>query len=433
MTQWRLDVSLSRLLVAVAVLASTAYVWIYAAGLVAAPVRSDGFGYFVYLPAAVVDRDLTLERTARECCGGTFPSWAAIIRWPDTNRLVGAHPIGVAILLLPLYLAAHLLTLWSNLPPTGWSFYYQHAAGLGGIAALVGGLALLGRAMARTTSPPTVIWTLAAVTFGTNLFHYGTYDSVYSHVFSFLLICALIHEVPLWFAAPSWGRAIGLGVIAGLVVLVRHPNAVALALIPAWGLWSERPWRAQLALLWSRRGMVAAMALAAFVTVLPQAAIYYAATGRALVSSYGTLWFDFANPEFVGVLFSVQKGVFFWAPVLLLGVAGWFLRGPARPCVVGIAVVVPATTYVIATWWDWQFGGSYGHRGFTDLAGLFALGIAAVFEHARAHPRLQLGLRVFTAAAMALSIAQMLQYWLGALPIADLTWEQYRAGFLRFR
>jgi hypothetical protein len=31
-----------------------------------------------------------------------------------------------------------------------------------------------------------------------------------------------------------------------------------------------------------------------------------------------------------------------------------------------------------------------------------------------------------------LSVLQMLQYWLGILPIMDTTWEQYTRLFLRF-
>ena len=33
---------------------------------------------------------------------------------------------------------------------------------------------------------------------------------------------------------------------------------------------------------------------------------------------------------------------------------------------------------------------------------------------------------------VALSIAQMLQYWLGTMPMADLTWDSYESAFLRF-
>jgi hypothetical protein len=40
---------------------------------------------------------------------------------------------------------------------------------------------------------------------------------------------------------------------------------------------------------------------------------------------------------------------------------------------------------------------------------------------------------IFTSAAVLLSIAQMIQYWLGIVPIIDTSWSQYRALFLRFR
>ena len=89
-------------------------------------------------------------------------------------------------------------------------------------------------------------------------------------------------------------------------------------------------------------------------------------------------------------------------------------------------------TYVIASWWDWQFGASYGHRGFVDVLPLLALGLAAFFEwSATASP----GERPLPGwpCGVALSVFQMLQYWNGVLPMSDTTWAQYRAIFLRLR
>jgi hypothetical protein len=37
------------------------------------------------------------------------------------------------------------------------------------------------------------------------------------------------------------------------------------------------------------------------------------------------------------------------------------------------------------------------------------------------------------AALVALSIAQMVQYWTGKIPIANTTWQEYRDSFLRFQ
>jgi hypothetical protein len=40
---------------------------------------------------------------------------------------------------------------------------------------------------------------------------------------------------------------------------------------------------------------------------------------------------------------------------------------------------------------------------------------------------------VYVSLAILLSVAQMIQYWRGILPIANTTWEQYRELFLRFK
>jgi membrane-bound metal-dependent hydrolase YbcI (DUF457 family) len=90
-------------------------------------------------------------------------------------------------------------------------------------------------------------------------------------------------------------------------------------------------------------------------------------------------------------------------------------------------------TILIATWSQWQFGASFGHRGFTDGFALAAPFIASCLawtaRHRRALPLLAIG----TTAAVLLSVAQMVQYWIGVLPMADTTWAQYRELFLRFR
>jgi hypothetical protein len=33
---------------------------------------------------------------------------------------------------------------------------------------------------------------------------------------------------------------------------------------------------------------------------------------------------------------------------------------------------------------------------------------------------------------VALSVVQMIQYWIGIVPMSDITWDQYCSFFLRF-
>jgi hypothetical protein len=171
--------------------------------------------------------------------------------------------------------------------------------------------------------------------------------------------------------------------------------------------------------------------------VLPQLVIYYAATGRPVVSSYGALGFNWSSPQLFGVLFSVQKGLFFWSPLLLLAAAGLAMLARSgnavRAFVVPAALFLAADAYIIASWWDWQFGGSYGHRGFVDALPVFALGLAAFYSWAAAAPARRAAAAILVLCLVSLSVFQMLQYWNGVLPFSDLTWDQYRAIFLRVR
>jgi len=124
----------------------------------------------------------------------------------------------------PSFAAGHALTRWSNLPPDGFSLYYQHAAGLAGLAYFLAGLAVLRRTLSRHFSNGVVLATLVTITWGTNLFHYG---------------------VTAWCDVRS--RAVQL---------------------------------------WQRRSSVATMAGVAILAVLPQLAIYRQATGSWLIFPY---------------------------------------------------------------------------------------------------------------------------------------------------
>jgi hypothetical protein len=137
------------------------------------------------------------------------------------------------------------------------------------------------------------------------------------------------------------------------------------------------------------------------------------------------------------VLFSVHKGLFFWSPILLASCVGlfWLSRSmhSARSFVLPAVLFLVLDTYIISSWWDWQFGGSFGHRGFVDPLPIFAIGIAAFFERICSRPVTRRVATVVVVLALALNLFQMLQYWNHVLPFSDTTWDQYRRVFLRWQ
>lgn len=404
------------------------------------PITSDGFEYYAYLPDWFLFHDTSFQAVADDCCGGRFPEWSAMKRSPRTGRWLNPHPIGVAVLSAPAFAVAHGLTLWSGLPPDGFSLYYQVGASLAGLAFMLAGLAILRRLLHAHFSDGVALATLAVITFGTNLFHYGVFDATYSHAFSFALVCALMALAEHWWDSPRLGRSLALGLVAGLIVLVRHPNALVLLVVPLFGLeaWSQVPER--LRRLKQRRWHLLAAAACAVLVLAPQAALYRVANGGWTLNSYALAngSFEFlASPRIGGVLFSVQKGLFFWSPALLLALAGFLVSRPgslAGRWRLAALVVLALQTYVLASWSDWQLGGSFGHRGFTDVLGLMAPFVAAAFSWAWARKRwARTAAATFATASVVLSAFLMIEYWRGAVPIADTTLEQYARLFLPWR
>jgi hypothetical protein len=177
-------------------------------------------------------------------------------------------------------------------------------------------------------------------------------------------------------------------------------------------------------------------ALAAAAAVMPQVVLYRMITASWLVSPYGALngSFTFGSPHLFGVLISTQKGLFFWSPLLLFAVLGAIVAsGWARGIVIAAIVVFAIQVYLAASWWDWQFGASFGHRAFTDGLSLAALLIAACFEWAAGRALVRRVVAVVAAGFVVLSVVQMLQYWTGNIPTANTSWDQYRESFLRFQ
>lgn len=410
------------------VCALTGYTWLATRPAAEPRIRSDGYNYYLYASSWVVYHDVTLEAVARDWNGGAYPDFAGMVRWPGTNHWLNRHPIGVAVLMLPFIVVADLLTRWSNFPRDGYSFYYQHAAALAGLVYFLAGLAILRRTLLRRFTPAVTLATLVAMTFGTDLFHYAVYDGTFSHAFSFALVCTLVELTDRWWDEPQRWHAVVLGIVCALVVLVRHTNAVFLLLVPFWHV-------DRLGDLARRRRDLVTLAGVATVVAAPQLVYYKWVTHAWIVNAYALqgLGFTFLSPHLVGALVSTQRGLLFWAPVLLSAVAGLFVaRGWAREVRPAAAIVLLLDAWLIASWSEWQYGASYGHRAFIDGFGVLAIFMASCFAWIASRPRLVPVAAGAIALATLLSVAQMIQYWLHVWPTRDITWHQYRALFLTF-
>jgi len=380
------------------------------------PIRSDGAGYYAYLPALVVDHDLSMHGIAAR--GPVDPSRIEV--YEETGAYLDKYPMGVATMITPFFLTAHGLSVALGTRADGYAPIYQAFAALAGVVYGWLGVVLLRRLLEQRFDARITTWTLAGVLFGTNVFHYFTWEPLYSHAYSFFLFAALLEAIPRWHAHPTIGRSLLIGAVAGFILLVRPTNGCALVLVPLYGL--NDGVRA-----WFRRFpyMVLTGGVAAAIFTL-QLFYWHRVTNHWFVYAYQGERFDPFAPKPLHVLLSFKKGVFVWAPVLALSVLGLWRarRDRLRPEFTAIAVILLLQLWIVSSWWCWWYGVSLGHRAFTEFVPFFALGLAAFLERGLAGtPDAANRTRRLYRCLVGYGVLMMALYWIGVLPFDGPNWK----------
>ncbi len=445
MTRWSDARVFGALLVLVGVLAVAATAWVYSAGLTyygEGPIRSDGAGYYVYLPAALLDHDLTLRRTAARSFGGD-PRYIPGVRlvrttvplgYPGQHQYLDQYGIGEAALISPFFLTGWGLAIVMHQPRDGFSWPFQAAASAAGLVYMLLGLALTASILTRWFSRRTIVITLIAVTFGAAVFNYGTSETTMSHAYSFFAIALAVRLALSVEQRPGLANTVALGASLGLVGLIRATNLTILLFCVLIGIerWSDLAARGRTLL--RRLDLLAIGTGVCLLVLLPQSAYWYRITGSWITNPYHGPGehLDLLHPHLIGVLFSVRKGLFFWTPLLILSIVGIpLLRRTARPLFIPTAVYLPVAIWVVSSWSIWWYGGSFGMRALIDEMPVFALGLAALIESARAVVSRRIVIAAIALTTL-IAVQGLLGYWLKTIPGDHATVHQRIQSFVRW-
>lgn len=414
----------------------------------AAPVRADAVGYFAYLPAVIVEQDLSfnfmIKPKAADTGGkNTFkakynPEQAKTLGFnvdENTGKYFNKYPVGVAVLLTPFYLLSHFLNILFDLKNGGFGPIYQYAAFAGGIVYGLAGLYFLQLTLSNRFkfTPKVVVSTLLVILFGTNLLSYATFENIYSHVYSFFLVSVLCYfTTKLNIKKLTWKSLLPVGLSLAMLFIVRQYNLM-FALIPSFYLASQLPGISLKAWFTKRNIIVLASCIAlSSLVLIPQLAYWHYASGNWVAYSYTGEGFSLDNPKFFESLFSVTRGLFFWSPLLILGFWGALrLAGENRPWKWSFLTIFALTWLIVSTWSSWTFGWGHGHRIFVDMLPLFAIGLAQFFSWlATKNIKIQKFTALVVGLLVFLSFFQTLQYWQRIIPPDIKSWEDYKHIFL---
>lgn len=393
----------------------------------------DVISYYAYLPATFIYHDLSLDFI------DDYKGEHKFIFWPETAPNGGKvikTSMGMSFLYMPFFFIGHLYAVNSEYDAGGYSVPYKFALQLSTLFYLIIGLLFLRKSLVRYFSEEVSALSIFLVFFATNLHFYSTHEATMSHAYSFSLIAIFVWLTIVWYEKPIVKNTIFIGLLSGLIVLVRPTNILVLLFFAFWDVKNTSDFKNRLILFTRKFGQVFLMALLAILVWLPQLLYWKMQTGSFFYFSYGDEQFFFNNPQIINGLFSYRKGWLLYTPIMFFALLGiFFLRNKLKAFFLPILIFTVLNIYVILSWWSWWYGGSFGLRAFIDSYALLIFPLAAIiaFFFNKKKKMIKIMILVLSVLFIGHGIFQTQQYYHGAIHWDSMTKDAYWDSFGRLR
>lgn len=375
--------------------------------------ESDAVQYFSYLPSLLLDGDLDFEdeytafyREDPERRKGFKETFLDLST--ATGLKINFAPIGTALLWSPFYIATHLVVGAEE----GMSQPYRTAVSVASAFYAAVGLLLCYRLARRYAAPFASFAAVVVLWWATPVAYYMYVAPGMSHAVSLFAVAVFFTLWP-WAVAGGISRWAVWGASAGLMALVREQDLffAAAALLAAFGMTH-------------RLKRLAAFGAAAFAVFLPQLAVYQVLYGRPWPAPQVENKMIEYSPHFFEVLFSIEHGLFFWSPILLLFFAGglWMLK-KERSAGLVLLFAFLAQVYISGAVDSWTQAGAFGSRRFVGATAIFAIWGAFLF--AVLEPRVKkFGVAAIASFFILWNVSLMIQFGLGLMDRQRLVWSE---------
>lgn len=385
--------------------------------------ESDAKGYYAYLPAAFIYKDLNFGFFEAIESGENYnPNTYYDYRAYHNNKTLNKYFIGTSVLEAPFFFATHTYVLTSiKYQANGYSKPYLISVNVAAIFYCFLGVLFFVQSCKRFDVSSVVAWLVGGVmVFSTNLFYYTVCEPGMSHVFSFFLVSLTLYLSTVLHKRLSFYLPL-LGVLAGLIILVRPVNGLVLLVLPLF----VNP------VVYKRLSVrhVLLAALLFFMVASIQPLVWKIQTGSFLVYAYGEEQLNLFKPHFFDFLFSYKKGLLLYTPVLILLIPS-LVFGKSIPILkrVLIALYLLLVVYVLSSWVIWWYGGSYSQRPMIEYYPIIFLPIAAFLYRIKGMQKVVV--TFFLLITLSLSVVQTYQYRYEIIHWEDMTKELYWDRFM---
>lgn len=346
-------------------------------------IHGDAQGYYGYLIATFLEGSFDWEQVIHSYSDVYFNGNGADFTVTGDFGRVNKYYVGTAILIAPFFLLSCFATYLLGFPVDGYSAPFQIGVVIAALFYMGMGIYFLIRFMKdRGLAQWLAIFASFLCVFATPLFHYTISEPAMSHVYSFGLFSLFLFLLGTWLKEPGRkGTLQSAALVFGLIVLVRPANGIIILSVPfvAGGVLPliDR--------LKAEQGIIKKLILSLIMVIATlslQSIMYLLQVGKPVIWSYQGEGFNFLDPEAVNFLFSYKKGLLVYTPFALLGLSGMCWMAVRKPQNGGwLLGFIGVAVYVLSSWWNWYYGGSFGMRAMVEFMPFFAFGAGYLLQN----------------------------------------------------
>jgi hypothetical protein len=333
-------------------------------------IRSDGSGYYAYLPALFLysgyEKSYPIEQKYKH-----QETVDPVYLHPLKNgKYINKYFPGLSFMQLPFFLIACFLSYLFHYPIDGYSSVFQLLFFVGAMTYLFLGLIFIRRILEHLNCYKW--YYLFVVFFATSLSYYCIDSISYTHLYSFVTIAAFIDS---YLSYQKTSKSIDLAKISfylTLIVFLRPTNLLVILMLPYF-IESKESTIALLKNTLTRKNIMAILA-PFFILVIIFLVVTKIQTGSLFSVGYKGEGFNFLDPKILQNLFGFRVGLFVQTPVFFLAIIACLVNLKTR-WVNNIFYISYffSLTYIISSWWCWDYASLFGNRPFTEHSFLLLL------------------------------------------------------------
>ncbi|MEI6764761.1 MAG: hypothetical protein WCM76_03910 [Bacteroidota bacterium] len=395
-------------------------------------INADGVGYYDYLPSIFIHHDFIRKNATTDknpLLYKRVDNFGGYV--PYGNFKVNKYTCGTALLQLPFFIAARQTATLERNFNDGFQMPFQRGVRVAALFYLFLSLFFLKKTLKLFDIK---IWVIALMqlllVFATGVSHYANYDAAFSHIYSLFAIMVFSYFVKSFFKSHSARDIILACMMLGLIIILRQINFIIILFIPFLA-GSSAVFKAGMRSLFKKPAALAIGILSAAAVVFIQCLAWYAQTGSFILYSYQGEGFNFAHPEIINVLFSFQKGLFVYTPVLIISLFGlaWLAYKRLFYQLLSWLAFFLILTYVLASWHNWYYGSSFGLRAYIDFYAVFFI-LFAIFLNGIG-TIMKVIIALISLITIPVNIIQTYQYKVFILHWYEMDYSKYKKVFLR--